>query len=145
MSKHKFTEKQRFLVIHRANRHCEYCKFPLDYSHDSFHLEHILPQAKGGTHDLKNVALSCEGCNIGKRAYTEWPDPQDGMVVRLFNPRIDSWKGHFKWSEDLTQIIAITPVGRATSVLLELNRFGLVNSRKGLIAIGAHPAQNKIT
>jgi hypothetical protein len=38
-------------------------------------------------------------------------------------------------------MIGKTPVGRATIVRLQLNRFGLVNYRRVLAAVGEHPPQ----
>src|SRR2546422_6048903 len=41
--------------------------------------------------------------------------------------------------EDFTEIIVLTPVGRATVAALHLNRSGLVNMRRILYAAGEHP------
>ncbi len=145
MSKHTFTDKQKEVVFGRANHQCEYCKYPAEFSHDKFQMEHIVPLVKGGTHNLKNVALSCYSCNLSKWVHTEWKDPETSKIVKLFHPRLDDWDDHFKWSDDLTEIIGLTPSGRATILLLMINRSGLVNARKALISHGVHPAQNKIT
>ncbi|MBI5914318.1 MAG: HNH endonuclease [Bacteroidetes bacterium] len=145
MSRHKFSEKEKVAVVSRANRLCEYCKHPLDYSHTSFVLEHIFPIAKGGRHELDNLALACDGCNSKKWMHTQNRDPLTGIIVPLFHPRDDDWDEHFFWSEDLSTIQGSTPIGRATVELLMMNRDGIVNLRKMLIATGTHPAQNKIT
>jgi hypothetical protein len=145
MSRYVFTEEQKLAVLRRANYHCEYCKFPKDFYHDHFHFEHIFPLVKGGTNDLENVALSCYTCNLKKWIFTESKDPESGETANLYNPRNNDWEKHFNWSDDLTEIIGMTPSGRATIEQLDMNRSGLINARKALIAIGAHPAQNKIT
>ena len=40
-------------------------------------------------------------------------------IVRLFNPRRDEWSAHFRW-EGAT-IVGITPIGRATIAVLNIN------------------------
>ncbi|MGK7925810.1 MAG: HNH endonuclease [Spirulina sp.] len=56
------------IVAERANWCCEYCQSQLRYSPDPFSVEHIIPVIRGGTNDLDNLALSCQGCN--NRKYT---------------------------------------------------------------------------
>jgi len=46
----------------------------------------------------------------------------DGQIVVLFNPRLDNWQDHFRWSHDCTRIIGHTAFGRATLKALRLNR-----------------------
>jgi hypothetical protein len=41
MSRRKFTPLEKSCIQERAEHSCEYCKFPMSYSHDSFHIEHI--------------------------------------------------------------------------------------------------------
>lgn len=53
-----------------------------------------------------------------------------GKQVRLFNPRRQSWEGHFAWNEDYMLIIGLTSVGRATLDALHLNREETVNLRE---------------
>lgn len=145
MSRYVISEEQKLTVVRRANHQCEYCKFPKDFSHDKFQFEHIIPLAKGGTSELDNLGLSCYTCNLKKWIHTASNDPETGKEARLFNPRNDNWEQHFKWSDDLSEIIGLTPSGRATVLLLDMNRPGLVNARRALISHGVHPAQNKIT
>lgn len=57
----------------------------------------------------------------------------------LYHPRQQKWSDHFRWSEDYTLIIGLTPVGRATVESLKLNRRSLVNLRRVLFALGEHP------
>jgi len=49
------------------------------------------------------------------------------------------WSEHFRWSEDFSEIVGMTPTGRATVEMLKLNRRGLVNLRGVLYAMGKHP------
>jgi hypothetical protein len=126
-------------VQERAHFSCEYCRYPLIYSHDSFHYEHIISLFHGGTNDLINIAFSCDGCNTNKNVHIFWLDPETGVQSPLYNPRKENWRNHFYWNDDFTKILGLTPQGRATIVLLKLNRPGLINIRKALIAFGVFP------
>lgn len=46
---------------------------------------------------------------------------------------------YFGWNEDFTQMIGLTPTGRATVETLKLNRAGLMNMRQVLCMAGKHP------
>ncbi len=85
------------------------------------------------------MALACQGCNNYKHVKTEAFDNVSQQNVDLFNPRTNSWKEHFQWSEDFTTIIGITPQGRATIHLLKLNRDENINLRVVLFLFGQHP------
>jgi len=66
-------------------------------------------------------------------------DSVSGEPVPLFHPRNHHWRDHFAWSEDGTEVLGLTPTGRATVVALQLNREGLVNLGRLLFAAGEHP------
>lgn len=132
--------RDRQRVTARANRRCEYCKSPEAFSPDAFSIDHIVPVSLGGSDDLHNLALSCQGCNASKLDVVEARDPETNDLAPLFNPREDNWYGHFEWNDDFTLINGITPTGRATIDRLKLNRAGLVNLRRQLrIAGEEHP------
>jgi HNH endonuclease len=141
MSRRKFTPFEKSFIQERARHSCEYCKFPMSFSHDGFHIEHITPIRLGGTNELGNLAWSCDGCNTHKWGHIEWVDSQTSNKVPLFNPRQDIWKNHFQWSDDFTLILGISTSGRATIDLLKMNRLGLINIRKALIAYGVFPLE----
>jgi hypothetical protein len=126
-------------VFERAHGCCEYCVSQVKYSPDPFSGEHIIPRSRGGTDDLENLALSCLGCNYKKYISIDAIDPLTGERVPLFHPRRDQWSEHFAWGDDFTLIYGITPTGRATVEKLELNREGLVNLRRVLVAFKKHP------
>jgi hypothetical protein len=86
----------------------------------TFHLEHILPQSRGGSSDPANLAWSCPGCNLRKSDRTEAVDPQTGERVAFFNPRVDRWSEHFRFNE--YEIVGQTSIGRATAAALDLNQ-----------------------
>ncbi len=141
MRRRKFSLLERSVVIQRAYHQCEYCRSLLDFSPESFDIEHIIPLVKGGSNELENLALSCGGCNSRKRDKTVGYDTQTDTIVTIFNPRTDQWDIHFTFSEDFTLIEGKTAIGRATIVSLELNRKGVVNMRKALIQFGVFPQE----
>jgi hypothetical protein len=123
----------------RANKLCEYCQSPLEFSSDPFSVEHIFPISKGGTDDLENLALACQGCNGHKSTKTAAFDAISQTTTTFYNPRKDVWNEHFIWSEDFTEIIGKTAKGRATIKSLRLNRQRVINLRRILILAGEHP------
>ncbi|MEZ4730969.1 MAG: HNH endonuclease signature motif containing protein [Caldilineaceae bacterium] len=130
---------QKELVIARAGGCCEYCLSQLHFSPDPFSVEHILPVAKGGSEDLNNLALSCQGCNNHKYTHTSAIDPVSGQRALLYHPRHDRWSDHFAWIDNCEHLIGLTPTGRATVIQLQLNRTGVVNLRQALYTLGRHP------
>ena len=96
MSKRKFRPFEKAFIQERANNSCEYCKFPASFSHDSFHIEHIIPPQFGGNDELINLAFSCDGCNSNKWIFIEGLDVETNVKVPLFNPRRDIWGDHFR-------------------------------------------------
>ena|SRR5947208_1662019 len=129
----------RRLVAERAGWRCEYCRSPAAFAHQSFSLEHIRPRSRQGLWSPGNLALSCQGCNNHKYNRTRARDPVSGRVVPLFHPRRHRWQDHFAWSADFTQVLGLTPTGRATVEALQLNREALVNLRRVLTVVGEHP------
>jgi HNH endonuclease len=127
------------LVFERANGICEYCQSQAKFAIDSLIIEHIQPVSHSGKTISENLALACQTCNNYKYTKTKAPDPITDQVVPLFHPRQMIWKEHFTWNGDLTQMIGITPIGRATIVLLQTNREGVINMRRVLTIMGYHP------
>lgn len=138
MGKGYLSKRIRQLVKARANGACEYCKF-LDKFRTEFDVvDHIIPRAKGGTDELDNLAHCCSYCNGCKGESTEAYDSEGSVIAALFNPRQQAWSHHFRWDDTLTEIIGLTPTGRATVTLLDMNRLPIKRFRK--IAIGqGHP------
>ena len=122
----------RRLVFRRARRLCEYCRAPADISSSPFCIEHIQPDAREGTSDETNLALSCPFCKLSKGVRTQALDPSTGLQVKLFNPSSSAWEAHFCWSEDFLIVIGLTPTGRATIEALKLNRPELQSLRETL-------------
>lgn len=114
------------------------------FATQSFSVEHILPRARGGSSELENLALSCQGCNSHKFTKTEGFDPLTKQTAPLFHPREQRWRDHFTWNEDYTIVLGVTSTGRATVDELYLNRSGLLNLRRVLFASGEHPPRSPL-
>ncbi|MBE9009229.1 HNH endonuclease [Pseudanabaenaceae cyanobacterium LEGE 13415] len=127
------------LVFDRARGMCEYCRSPAKYAIDPLVIDHIHPVSRGGQTIADNLALSCQTCNNCKYNKTEALDPATEQVVPLFHPRQMNWDQHFTWNEDATQMLGITPTGRATVALFQSNRAGVVNMRRVLVMLNEHP------
>jgi 5-methylcytosine-specific restriction endonuclease McrA len=131
--------RRKEAVRSRARGICEYCYSQESFATQSFSVEHIIPLQAGGGEGEENLAFACQGCNNHKYTRTAAIDPVTDELVRLFHPRVDRWDDHFIWSHDFTRIVGLTPSGRATVQVLQLNRAGLVNLRRALFRSGEHP------
>ena len=60
------TAKQRNSIFERCEGKCAYCAGQLLYN-DPWHIDHIVPLAKGGSNDESNLTLACALCNVKKR------------------------------------------------------------------------------
>jgi hypothetical protein len=107
------------LVEVRAAQRCEYCFMHQSLQGATFHIEHINPSSRGGSDNSDNLALACPRCNLHKSNRIEADDPDSGAAMRLFNPRVDRWSDHFRWEN--YQIVGLTPIGRTTALVLDLN------------------------
>lgn len=123
-------------VVSRANKRCEYCRYPEEHSPVSFQVDHIVPESIGGPTELKNLALACSHCNMHKSSRQEGIDPLTGMDVRLFNPRIDNWTAHFLLNRETDKIEGQTPIGRTTVEVLQINVEQPIRARRNLINFG---------
>jgi hypothetical protein len=139
MAERRLTTEERRAIEERARGCCEYCRSQLRFAMQPFSAEHIEPRSREGETGLDNLALSCQGCNNHKYTKTEGLDPVSGERVPLFHPRRQRWADHFRWSDDCTLVLGLTPTGRATVETLHLNRPGLVNLRRVLFLAGEHP------
>jgi 5-methylcytosine-specific restriction endonuclease McrA len=81
-------------VARRAAHRCEYCRAPEAVFNFPFEVEHIVPVAQGGVHDLSNLCLSCRGCNLRKSDRLVWQDDLTAQEASLFNPREQRWADH---------------------------------------------------
>jgi len=130
--------------VREASRNrCGYCLSPQNLVMARLEIEHILPRAKGGTDAESNLWLSCPLCNRYKADRTLARDPETGEVTALFNPRLQVWSEHFRWSADGLRIIGQTPVGRATVAALHLaNDPDALLVRAFWVLAGWHPPRD---
>lgn len=126
-------------VAERAKHCCEYCQSQEKFATHRFSVEHIIPISKGGQTHLDNLAYACQGCNNYKYTKTAGLDPVSSKLADLYHPRQHRWNTYFAWNEDCSQIIGLTPTGRATVKTLQLNRTTVVNLRRVLYAMNEHP------
>jgi hypothetical protein len=132
----------RAVIVERARELCEYCQLSQLFQVATFPVDHIIPLSRGGATELDNLALACPSCNANKWAHIEAVDPESEMVTELFHPRRHLWTDHFRWSpHDPAVLEPITPIGRATAALLELNSTERVAIRRWLIVIRRHPPE----
>jgi hypothetical protein len=129
----------RQLVTQQAAGRCGYCLVAQALHYGPLEFEHLVPRSRGGQTVEDNLWLACRLCNGFKADQVEDVDPQTQQAVPLFNPRRDSWSSHFRWSDDGTEVIGITPTGRATVVALQLNSLARISLRQRWISVGWHP------
>ena len=125
----------RRLVYERARSSCEYCLVPETVALTAHQVDHIIAQKHGGPTTADNLALSCALCNKHKGSDLASLDPETSEVALLFHPRRDRWADHFQLAG--ARVVPLTPVGRATVRLLQLNQPERIAERKLLIAAGA--------
>lgn len=135
----KISKKVKHFVADRAKYCCEYCLSQAKFSPGYFSIEHVIPSTKAGSDELENLAYSCLACNSHKFTAVLALDPLSGLEAPLYNPRLDIWNEHFRWSGDCSELIGISATGRATIERLHLNRINVVNLRLLLTPIGKHP------
>jgi hypothetical protein len=117
-------------VQSRAKFMCEYCKLPDFLGFADFEVDHIIAKAHLGGDQLDNLAWSCLLCNVNKGPNLASIDPRSGKVAKLFHPRRNRWRSHFRFSEGL--IIPQTASGRATLFLLKMNSPQTFSVRRAL-------------
>ncbi len=103
----------------RAGNRCEYCLMPQSAREFRFQIDHVIARQHGGPSTSENLALCCGRCNLHKGPNLAGIDSLTGQLVRLFDPRQDVWLDHFNWQGVI--LTGITPVGRATIVVLKMN------------------------
>jgi hypothetical protein len=127
----------REAVTSRAQRHCEYCRFPQILSFLPFEIEHIIAEKHGGATDEGNLALACPICNRHKGTDLGSLDPETGILTPFFHPRKHHWEEHFRLEDG--QILPLTAEGRVTARILHLNDSYRIAERQELIAARLSP------
>lgn len=81
----------------------------------------------------ENLSLTCWRCNRHKGSDLGSFDPQTGEFSFLFNPRTQQWSEHFTLTQ--AQLFGLTPEGRTTIELLQLNSKERIAERERMLAI----------
>jgi hypothetical protein len=123
----------REFVRDRAKRCCEYCGIAeANAPYLIFHVDHILARQHldAVTDDPASLAWACSQCNYHKRPNLASIDPETLSQADLFHPRRDRWHEHFAIANG--RVIGLTPQGRATARLLNMNAPRIVRLRREL-------------
>lgn len=127
----------RQIVQERAGGRCEYCLYRQEMSFLAFEVEHIIAEKHGGATTADNLALACPYCNRFKGTDLGSLDPETGQLTPFFNPRTQRWDDHFRL--DAARIVPLTPEGRVTVAILQLNHPDRIMERQRLIQAGKYP------
>ena len=131
------TAALRRLVRERAALRCEYCLLAEDDAYLPHEPDHVIAVKHGGTTDASNLALACFDCNRYKGSDIASIDPDDGHLTPLFNPRTEDWAEHFQAATG--RVVPVTPIGRVTVSLLQINLSLRVEVRDALMNLGRWP------
>ena len=121
-----------------ANR-CAYCRSAEELTATHFEIEHINPRSTGGESVIENLCLACPMCNRFKSDTSSAIDPTTASIVPLFHPHLQRWQEHFRWNDDGTEVLGLTPEGRATAIALRMNRPAMLRVRRMWVAMAEHP------
>lgn len=125
----------RQFVRQRAGDRCEYCRLKQEHAlFQPFHIDHAIALQHRGGDDTENLALACPRCNVLKGTNLVSRDPDSDQIALIFNPRSQIWAEHFRM--DGATIVGITPTGRTTAWLLQMNSTRRVALRQMLIEDG---------
>lgn len=134
------TNEQRQIIHELAGDCCEYCRVAKDERLSKFQLDHIIPIKHGGKDKTDNLCLACLKCNSFKGPNVAALDPMTGEATKLYNPRRQRWDEHFQINPDAT-LIGISPEGRATIIVLNINEESRVKHRQMAMVLGDYPCQ----
>lgn len=131
-------DQSRELITERAGGRCEYCQMHQSLQGATFHIEHVIPRARGGKSDSSNLALACPSCNLHKADRVEAYADSSTTAVALFNPRTDVWAEHFEWDD--YSLVGKTEVGKVTILTLDLNHDRRIKIRQAEQLFGLFPS-----
>ena len=129
----------REFVTERADSRCEYCRAPEIVTGTAYHVEHIIPRARGGPDDPANYALSCITCNGHKSDHITGLEPGTSGPIPLFHPRRDRWTQHFRFFPEDLEVRGLTAQGRATVARLQMNEPRQIEARRLWIELEIYP------
>jgi hypothetical protein len=119
-------------VRQRAAGRCEYCRLPQKATNVPFEIDHVISRKHGGRTVASNLAVACWYCNSFKGSDISGLDPHTKMLTRLFHPRRHKWSYHFRYEGPV--LFGLTPIGRTTIRVLQINCEQALALRESLIA-----------
>ena len=131
--KEKIAKKYRHSQIKQAlidmlNDKCAYCESKITHI-EWGHIEHYKPKSvyEELTFEWTNLLLACSICNVNKDK--KFPVENDNGP--FINPCDDEPNDHFMFdfSNEIASVYGITPRGKTTEELLDLNRHDLRKKR----------------
>jgi hypothetical protein len=129
----------RRLVMERADFLCEYCLISQWGTFFPFEIDHVIAAKHGGETTEANLCLSCPDCNAFKGSDIGSIDRETRRLTPLYNPREQTWSDHFTLEGPI--IIPLTPEGRVTVFLLQLNETERVTIRSTMMDLGLYPPE----
>ncbi len=141
MSQAHISLQLRQRVADTAGHLCGYCQTQEAVIGMPLEIDHIVPEAAGGSSDESNLWLACPRCNQYKGMQTDALDEETGERVSLFDPRRQRWSDHFAWRQGGLYMAGLTATGRATVKALQVNNPFVVRARQVWIAWGWHPPE----
>lgn len=120
-------------IIERSGNRCEYCLLPAEVGFFPHEIDHVVAEKHGGRTEPDNLAYACWRCNRHKGTDLGSFDPETNGFSPLFNPRTQAWTEHFEFHGE--QVTGLTPEGRTTVSLLQLNNNNRVAERATLRVI----------
>lgn len=69
MEKERIPRNLRRMVIERDGRRCVYCDE--DLTDAEVHLDHVIPESRGGPTNFNNLQVTCRKCNLSKGVLSE--------------------------------------------------------------------------
>jgi hypothetical protein len=103
-----------------------------------FQVEHIISRKHGGSSELDNLALACVFCNRYKGSDIASLTPETGDLVRLYHPRTDRGREHFRLHGAV--FAPLTKIGAATVRILQMNHDDQILEREVLGGRGRYPS-----
>lgn len=127
-------------VVDRANGCCEYCLSNSDFHGINFAVDHVIAEKHRGKTISDNLCYSCYWCNSFKGSDISsvlWED--EPKIIPLFHPRKQKWNEHFRLENET--VIGVTPTGKVTVDLLQMNANERKEVRQLMIEANVYPCK----
>ncbi len=82
-------------IAAQARYRCGYCLTRETVTGMPMDIDHLIPEALGGSTEEANLWLACGLCNAFKGNRVSVLDDETGKIVPIFNPRYQVWSDHF--------------------------------------------------